>query len=108
MKTLLQRAAIELWARSEHLEVMGSLCTDSVGSVVWPLELKRLVLHRDFFIPMENLSFPVRLQSVSFGCSFNQPIAEVVFPAHLEVLRFGNTFNQDIASMVWPASLQQL
>ncbi|CBJ27701.1 expressed unknown protein [Ectocarpus siliculosus] len=53
METLVQRAAIELWSRSERLEMVGPLCAASLGSVVWPLGLTQLVLDTDFHIPME-------------------------------------------------------
>ncbi|CAN0430150.1 unnamed protein product, partial [Ectocarpus fasciculatus] len=107
MKSLLRRAAIELWTWSEYLELQGSLCVPNLGLIDWPRGLTQLVLDTEDG-PIDDMSLPVHLQRLALGGGFNQAIGDVMWPASLQKVSFGLTFNQPIAEVVWPASLQQI
>ncbi|CAN0583836.1 unnamed protein product, partial [Ectocarpus sp. 12 AP-2014] len=64
-----------------HRRQCGRSCVGTVGSVVWPPSLKRLVF--DHNILVTTVSWPTYLQELSFGPNFNRPIADVVWPASL-------------------------
>ncbi|CAM9272911.1 unnamed protein product [Ectocarpus sp. 8 AP-2014] len=128
MNVLLRRAAIELWDSSECLKLPGSLCTASLGAMVWPRGLTQLALCRVFYVPIQDVSWPIRLEVLALGKfnqaiagvvwpaflkqlsldDFNQPLEGVGWPASLQQLSFGNDFNQPLEGVVWPASLLQL
>ncbi|CAN0504410.1 unnamed protein product, partial [Ectocarpus sp. 12 AP-2014] len=102
-------ASSELWTRLESLQLQVSLCTANLDSVVWPQGLQRLVMDCTvFMIPLEMMSWPSSLKSLTFAGIFDQPINEIVWPASIQELFLGFRFNQPISEVVWPASLQQL
>ncbi|CAN0528212.1 unnamed protein product, partial [Ectocarpus sp. 8 AP-2014] len=106
MEFLLNTSAIEQGAESGGLRLTWSSAAASLGSVIWPQQLKRLVFALD--MPVNVATWPASLQQLSFGDDFNQSIAEVVWSASLTQLSFGREFDQPVVGVVWPASLQQL
>ncbi|CAM9481601.1 unnamed protein product, partial [Ectocarpus sp. 13 AM-2016] len=106
MEVLQQRSAIEVRSGSGCRRANAHSSAASLGSVVWPPRLKRLVFESDMTV--NTASWPASLQQLSFGCGFNQPIVGVAWPASLQKLSFGYSFNQPIFGAVWPVSLRQL
>ncbi|CAM9470722.1 unnamed protein product, partial [Ectocarpus fasciculatus] len=100
-----QRTAIELQPGPEHRWQDEDSFAGSGGSVVWPHSLKRLVFMSD--MPLDTVSWPASLQTLSFENSFNQPIVGIIWPVSLQ-LSFRDKFNQPIVRVAWPAFLCQL
>jgi len=109
MKVLVESAAVELWAWSELVHLLGALSAGSLGSVVWPKRLQHLVLDTSWpAVAMKSVQWPPNLQHLKFGVDFNQPIVGAVWPDSLQQLSFGHCFNRPIFGAIWPASLQKL
>lgn len=106
LEVLIRTAAMELWSWTDCLHLRGA--SASLGSMVWPRGLTRLVLDTALTMPVNAVVWPIHLQSLRFSNDFKKPIAGVVWPASLQQLSLGYVFNQPIVGAVWPASLQQL
>ena len=108
MKTLVKRAAKELWAGLKVLHLRGSIPTGRIEAAVWPNGLQGLEFGDRFNQPIIGVAWPTSLQQISFDGRFNQPIIGVLWPTSLQQLTFRGIFNQPIIGAGWPSSLQQL
>ena len=108
MKTLVKRAAKELWAGLKVLHLRGSIPTGRIEAAVWPNGLQGLEFGDRFNQPIIGVAWPTYLQQLSFDGRFNQPIIGVEWPVSMQQLSFGYCFNQPIVGVVWPTPLQQI
>lgn len=91
LNVLVERAAIELWAWSEFVELPGSMSAGTLQSAVWPKALRYLVLNTKFAVPVGTVRWPPNLQRLAFRETFNQPIARVEWLSSLQQLSFRGT-----------------
>lgn len=103
-------AAQDMWPRSlERLVFFGGGFNEPLSAdlVVWPPNLRKLVLGYGFKKSITGAVWPCSLRDLSLG-GFNESIDSVVWPPSLEKVTFGKDFNQPITRAVWPAGLQEL
>jgi len=93
------------WTKSIHL---GSRFHHPLDRVSLPTTLTTLSLGQNFNQSLVGVSFPATLTALYLSWCFNHPLDRVSFPAALTTLHFGSHFNQSLVGVSFPATLTTL
>ena len=88
---------IHAWEQSPGQELQGE------AFVIWH-SLTSLNLTENFNEGLEEIHWPMAVQTLTFGRNFNQSLDNVSLPSTLQTLTFGARFNQSLDNVSLPVS----
>lgn len=94
--------------RFGHFGARESAPVNPLEGISWPPGLETITLRGMFNLPIDSVVWPETLKCLTFSECFNQSLNGAQWPPALERIELCCKFRQDVASVAWPQSLKTI